>query len=188
MSRGPYYTPGKYLGKVVSQALGKTKNGNDQFVLTFVVQGKIDPADPDGALIECEKYERTVFRVFTPKTIEYIVNDLRTLGFEGGSFSLLDPETPSYHDFTGQEFAFTCEHDTYDGQEREKWGIAREGGGLKVERLDNKAIRNLDATYGMALKQNPPVTKKASPPLVGANAASNQAARATDGGGDEVPF
>ena len=87
MASTPYYDQGKYLGTVRSQGLGKTKTGNAQFILTFQVEGKVDPNDPEGALIPCgEKYDRSIFRVITDNTILYLMEDLAKLGFTGDSF------------------------------------------------------------------------------------------------------
>lgn len=157
MANAPYYQAGVYWGRVTKQALGKTRNDNPQFVLRFLVLGKVDPANPTGDLISCEQYERSVYRVITDKTIPFVLEDLATLGFSGDSFRLLDPSDPDCHDFTDQQLAFYCQHESYEGVLREKWGIARSGG--EVEPLAPKEVRQLDAMFGDSLRQAAKQTK-----------------------------
>jgi hypothetical protein len=197
MARGPYYTPGKYWAKIISQALGQTKTGKPQFVLRFQVVGKVDPADPEGQLLSCgEQYERNIYMVITDKTIDFVSRNLDKLGFRKESFRFLDPATDGFADFTGQELAVECSHDTYEGNVGEKWRIAGDGGGLVVTPLDSKGVRELDALYGKSLKT---ATKAANSPTTSSktNGAKN-AARANQElveeaneyqqTGNEVPF
>jgi hypothetical protein len=150
----PFYEVGRYACKVTSQALGEAKTGTPQFVLQFTVLGKVDPSDPTRYLPAAAQYERTHFRAITDKTIKYFLEDLKILGFKGASFRELDPNTPGFHDFRGLDVDMWCSYeDDQDGGKRERWAIARQGGGgLEVKALEPKKLRDLDNLFGKALK------------------------------------
>ena len=155
------YDPGTYWGKITNQQLGTTSNGNPQFVLSFSVLGIVDPADPEGELLGCPQGERSVYRVITDKTIAFVLEDLARLGFVGDDFAQLDLNTPGCQDFTRLEFPFFCQHDTYKGKVREKWGLAR--GGQNVKPLESSDLRSLNAMFGKELKAQSRELKKAKP-------------------------
>lgn len=191
------YDPGTYWGKVTNQQLGTTSNDNPQFVLTFSVSGQVNPADPEGDLLACPAGERNVYRVITDKTIPFVLEDLARLGFVGDDFAQLDLSMPSCQDFTGTEMAFFCQHDTYDGKVREKWGLAR-GGGANVKPLESGELRSLNAMFGKELKAQSRALKKAkqetappaepeptAPPLNAETVATEAAATPA---GDDIPF
>src|SRR5258707_14687627 len=97
----PFYEPGKYVAEVLNQGFSEAKTGTTQFVLRFRVLGHPNPDDPNSYLTGTQQGERTMFRAITENTVKYFIEDLKTLGFTGNSFRLLDPNTPGYHDFTG---------------------------------------------------------------------------------------
>ena len=146
-----YYDVGLYLGSVTAQAMSETKNGNPQFVLTFNVIGKLDQSQPD-SVIRCNPGQRSVFMVFTEKTMDFALENLKAIGFNKSSFSFLDPNRQGYHDFIGQQIEFWCAHKEYEGNLNEKWSISNGGGGLNLKPVEPAAIRKLDALYGAKLK------------------------------------
>lgn len=142
-----YYPPGNYRAEVTNQALGETKKtGNPQFVLTFRVLEALDHPSPG-----MNSYERSIFRVITDNTVEYLLQDLERLGFYGQSFSQLDPETEGFHDFRGKEIEVFCKHEEYEGNSVERWSLSR-GGSLEIKPLPAKSRRDLDNKYGKQLK------------------------------------
>jgi hypothetical protein len=156
MARGPYYQPGRYLGKVINQQLGETSKGNPQVVITFQILGRINPEDPEGPLLVCgEHYDRSVFRAITDKTIDWVLQDLERLGFDGQSFADIDLNTTGCCDLRNRECEFSCAHEPHyrTGEPREVWQVASDGGGLEVKPLDAKQVRQLDAMFGKQLKQ-----------------------------------
>ena len=165
-----YFDKGRYIGQLTNQQLGKTSNGNPQIVLTFNIIGKVDLSDPQGALLDCPKYERTVYRVITNKTIDYVLKDMEAIGFEGNSFGQIDSSMPGFQDLRGKEIELFCDHDNYEGKEKEKWGIYTEFEGAKVEKLEAADVRKLDTLFGKALKDRKPAT----PPVKHAGEASRQ--------------
>ncbi len=154
MASKPFYQSGRYACKITGQALGKAGTGNPQFVLRFQVFGLVDPQDPSRFIPAPQQYERTHYRTITEKTVPYLLEDLKILGFDGDSFRDLDPGTEGFCDFRGKDVDMWCAHEqAQDGGEREKWSVARQGGGeMKVDPLDSKKVRELDNLFGKQLK------------------------------------
>lgn len=154
MPREASYEIGRYWGRIVNQQLGRTSNNNPQIVITFLIIGRVDAADPDEGLIECPQYERSVFRVITEKTIDYVREDLTTLEFDG-EWEELALTHPNCVDLRGKELAFFCQHGSFklkDGSTitTEQWSIAR-AGTLAVTPLDEQGCRELNALFGRPL-------------------------------------
>jgi hypothetical protein len=183
----PFYEPGRYWGRITHQKLGETKTGKPQLVLSFLVVGKLNPVDPDGDLLPVpQQYERSIFRVITENTIDYVMEDLEALEFTGGSFQHFDEESPDCCDLRGKERAFSCKHDEdQNGQPREQWGLAKDGGGPQVKPLDNKAARQLDAMFGKRLKKAAGNGAKAR---TEAAAPQSPPPAAASGPSDDIPF
>lgn len=153
MASSPFYQSGRYACKITDQAMGEAGTGNPQFVLRFKVMGLVDPADPTRFIPAQQQFERTFYRTITEKTIDYFVEDLKTLGFTGDSFRLLDPKVDGFHDFRGADVDMWCAHeDDPKGGQREKWSIARQGGDFEVKPIDSKKLRQLDNLFGKHLK------------------------------------
>lgn len=145
-SRTPFYSVGTYLGEVTQWALGKSSaKGTPQFALRFKVLNEITPEGPQEVTAQ---YERTTYLYFTDKTIERSLEDLKNLGFDGNSFSMLND-----HNFSGVHAEFICQHEEYNGDMREKWGLRGSSSPMEVTPLDAKEIRNLDMLFGKSLKQ-----------------------------------
>lgn len=176
------FDEGRYLARVTAQQFAKSKNGNPMFTLSFMLLGKVDPADPAGPLLPCNNYERRIFLTFTENTIERAVRDLGAIGFTGTSFRQLDPMVDGGQSFIDQEIEVFCQHKADDrpeklGELQEKWGIAFVGGAApKLDPADDKQIRQLDAMFGKHLKPN---AKAAAP---------KKEARAAAAVNDDIPF
>lgn len=167
---GTYYkNECAYWGKVTKQAMGKTANGNAQFVLSFVVIGEINPLDPQGELIPCQSYERSVYRVINANTVDFAMEDIQALcdakGCEGiSSFRNIDPTRTEFtHDFVGTELGFYCKHGEYQGKVNEKWQISRSSGASAGDPMDDKEMRQLDALFGKRLKDTKPAASNRAP-------------------------
>lgn len=146
-----FYNQGLYLGTVVSQAMSETSNGNPQFVLTFNVVGKVDQTQPD-TILSCQEGQRSVFMVFTEKTIDFSLEALKSIGFYKPSFSFLDPSRPDHQSFVGKEIEVWCAHKPYENELREKWTISNGGGGLNLKPIQSATMRKLDSMFGGKLK------------------------------------
>lgn len=154
MANAPHYPKGRYVGKILNQALGKAGTGNPQLVIQIKVLGKPDPLDPGSYIPDPHQYERTVYRTITEKTVPYIIEDLKALGVSIQSWKQLDPSTPGFVDLRGNDADFFCNHEaSQDGGVREKWGIAMHASEFKVETLEPAKMRELDNLFGKQLKE-----------------------------------
>jgi len=154
----PYYAPGRYWGKIVHQALSESSNGNPQVIITFEVIGAVNPDDPDGDLLPCgQRNERSVFQTITDKTVEWVTDNLRKLGFTSNSFADIDLDSTNCCDLRNREAPFWCDHEAHykTGDPVERWKVASDGNGLQVKPLAPKGVRQLDAMFGKYLKQKP---------------------------------
>ena len=62
----------------------------------------------------------------------------------------LDPTHPNAFDATGLEIDVQCEHEEYEGKDRERWQLPR--GGMELNQLDKKGLAGLQAMFGNKLK------------------------------------
>lgn len=192
-SYAPHYQPGRYWGKITDHAISATKtNGYPQIVIRFAVIGAVNPADPEGELINVgASQERTMYRVITDKTKPYVEEDMARLGLQG-SPRQLDLNEDCAVDLRGKELAFFCKHEPNQDNSglREVWSLAMER--KPLERLDPKGLRALDAMFG---KAKPPKTEAEKPPRkeVGPGVSNSQRAAAAKGEEeagtqDDIPF
>ena len=93
---------------------------------------------------------RTYFKAITPKTIGWLLADLKAIGYDRPGLEYLDPETPDAANLFDREIDVVCEHETYQGQTRERWSIYRERTREKVRRED---LARLDAQFGDQIKK-----------------------------------
>jgi hypothetical protein len=182
------FDEGRYWVKVLSQALGKSKKkGTPEFALRVLVMGRVNPEQPDGDLLPCNKAERTIYLYITEGTAEYVIRDLERIGFDKPSFKFLDPNNEHFHDFAGSEFEAFCDHEEYEGKQNEKWRFAKPRGQSDVAPLEASEVRKLDSLFGKQLSK---VGKKnGSPPKAEKPAASaaieDRPPPPTD---DDIPF
>jgi hypothetical protein len=169
----PFYEPGNYVAEVLQQALGENENtGTSQLVLQVKILGKPDPADPE-SYMATQQYTRTIYCYITPKTIDYFIENLKTLGFQGSSFSELDPSSPNFQSFAGRQIEVYCQHETNtrSGELHEKWGISSGSKSIEIKPLTTKKTRELDMLFGKnlrALKAEQSQSKPAPAPAPGA--------------------
>jgi hypothetical protein len=175
----PFYNEGRYRCEMTNQGLGEASTGNAQIVWRF----KVLETENGGQLPA--QYDRTIYRTITENTMPYVIEDLKTLGFEHDSFKYLDPNQPGFQDFKGVIFTAFCKHeeDTKNGGSREKWGIANQGE-FEVKPIESSKLRALDNLFGKQLKG---FKKQGTPGLVSSPRASASAAPAAVDD-DDVPF
>ena len=158
------YQSGRYWGRITGNELGETNNGNPQIVIRFLIEGRMNVEDPSGALIPCEHGERTIFRVITDKTVDWVIRDLASLGYTKPGWHFLDPSDANYVSLAGTQFEAECKLEPYDGQLKEKWGIYNPGSAPQVKPLDKSAVRKLDSLFGKKLKDGLADAKSVSDP------------------------
>jgi hypothetical protein len=183
-----HYQAGKYRCQIVEQAFSESKEKKTPF---FGI--KVKPTGfydvTTGDLVGCSDFDRQVQMYLTDNTVEHVIRNLRTLGFTGDSFKLLDPEMPGHHSLVGTEADFVCKHEPYDGGIGEKWELHFIGESRPLEKVSGLS-KKLDALFGKQMKGS--AGPKAAP------------ARAADAGGvpvgagmvssdgvqpnDEIPF
>jgi hypothetical protein len=141
---------GKYRGRIRDYGVTASQTGQQlptAFIM-FDVVGQYDPATGD--LGPCPMASRTYYKGITPKTIGWLLADLKAIGYEKPGLEYLDPETPGAADLFDREIDVVCEHETYEGQTRERWSIYRERTREKVRRED---LARLDAQFGDQIKK-----------------------------------
>ena len=147
-----YYSEGLFQMEVTEQRLGKTSNGNAQ----WIVRGKImNRLHDDGSSEPVQaNYDRTIYRVITEKTVPYIMEDLEGLGCPGlSSWKQLDQDSNGCFDLRGKWIEVVCKHGVYNGNEREEWGFnVNRTTTLEFTPLDAQGMRSLDNLFGKALK------------------------------------
>lgn len=154
---GVYYTEGRYKAEILEQGFTEAKTGTPQFVLSIRIF-ETENGDP------VNEGERFVFRPLTEKTMPFLLEDLRHLGYDGNSLQPL----ADGNQFVGKQAIFFVKHETdREGRPQERWSIYRGGGGASMESLtkaDPTKLRNMDVLFARAAKQQKPITKAAPPP------------------------
>lgn len=138
---------GSYRGTLTKVKLGEAKNGTPQVVFSFLPTGKV----VGGRVEQCPQFERSVFRYITEAAVEYLIEDLKRLGYCHDTFDQLDESHPQAFPFAGKEVMVRCAHETHEGVTREKWSFSG-GGGLDVKPMERSTVSKLNAMFGAKLK------------------------------------
>lgn len=172
-----YRDGSKYRAHVTHQQLGETSKSKPQFILTFMIDGEINPEDPDGAMWNVDNLERSYYKVINEKTIKYLMEDLERLGFQGASFEQLDEKSPGFHSFIGQSIVVVCKHGEYNGKPTEQFSLA----GAPRKSMAKEEVKKLDALFGANLRG------KFSKPAQAAKPAETTTERPNESPGEEHP-
>jgi hypothetical protein len=90
-----------------------------------------------------------------------LLSDLRAIGYDRDGLKYLDPEAQGAVDLFGREIDVVCDHEEYNGEERERWSIYHEP---RRKRVDANTLADLDAKFGDQLKRHLGPKQPASPP------------------------
>src|SRR4051812_30196758 len=144
------FEPDKYRGAVRDYGVFKSPVGQQHLTVfvSFEVTGRYDPST--GELEPCSPETRTYEKAVTPKTVDWVLSDLKVIGYDKDGFKYLDPEAPGSVNLFGKEIDVVCEHETYEGSVRERWSIYREPARKRVAPGD---LEQLDAQYGEKIKK-----------------------------------
>src|SRR5215467_6763957 len=175
-----FFNEGRYAVQIIDQALGEAQTGTPQFILKFTVLERIHD---DGGTEAVRNYDRTYYKAITERTIEYLTQDLKTLGFEGSSFRDLDPSSPTFYSLKGRRVEMYCSHEFRNGENQEKWGVAfakRESKPIEAKKIDSAKLRALDNLFGKHLRELAPKAQAPKP--------RPEPVAAYQGTEDDVPF
>ena len=140
------FEQGSYRGRIKNYGVARSQAGKQhpQVFLEFEVTGRYDPGN--GQIVSCPPGTRTYFKAVTPKTIDWLLADLKAIGFDKPGLEYLDPETPGAANLFGVEIDVDCEHESYLGQVRERWSIHRESTREKLRRDELASLMHSSPT------------------------------------------
>jgi hypothetical protein len=141
---------GKYRGRIVDYGVFQTTAGQQHPTVFVTVELLGRYGDNTADVILCPTETRTYTKAITPKTIDWLIADLKAIGYDKGGFGYLDPEVPGAVDLFGREIDLACDHEPFEGKVYEKWSIHREPTRKKLGRDE---LSRLDAEYGDKMKR-----------------------------------
>ena len=174
----PHYAEGVYECEIVGQGLNTSKTKGTPGVFLDIV--------PQNG-----QYDRRIQWWITDKTVDFVIRDLRLIGFAGESWSELDPTSEKFYDFTGKTIQAQCRYErdaTDPSKVYERWELPYEGKPRETIRLDKKQVRKLDMMFGKQLKAaklEAPAAQPVAPPTKEELEAQIDADIAAD---DGIPF
>ena len=144
---------GLYKARIANWGFNKAKTGTPQLVFQFDLMAEIDPTLPDAMTQFQEPYvQRSLFRALTKDAVEYVVEDLKKLGYDRETFDEFDPAHPNAFPFKGVEFDVKCEHDVWNNRPVERWAFSWAGGGPAMGALPQDDMRKVNMLFGAKLK------------------------------------
>jgi hypothetical protein len=154
---------GKYRARVTDYGVTRS-TGGQQHPTVFVTGKLTGRVGADGEVIPCPPETRTYTKAITPKTIDWLISDLKEIGYDRPGFKYLDPEVPGAVDLFDREITMVCDHESYEGSTRERWSIFREPARKKVARDE---LDRLDARFADELRKGFGPGKPAAEPESG---------------------
>lgn len=153
-ARTPFYDIGLHVGEVLSQDISTTTGGNKQLILRVKILGI---PQGDSYVPHKQQYERTIYWVVTPNTVDFLREKLAKLDFKGNA-SQWHPDHPEHINLVGNQVDLWCKHEQrLDGNGwTEKWDLSNGGGNARVsEPLSGAEARKLDMMFGKATATQP---------------------------------
>jgi hypothetical protein len=131
------YPEGQYLAQVTNQYFGESaEKGTPKFCLVIRIIGNRDCPDSP-----CRPQKREIVWWITDKTVEWVMRDLRALGYMGETLTGVDPDDEDFHDFRGKNIEVSCIHEEdQEGRLWERWKLSAGPQNLK----DKSKLRRLD--------------------------------------------
>jgi hypothetical protein len=139
-SMSTQFDPALYRIRIIDQCFVESRQGTPGLSLTFkVIQNLDNPEAP------VKSYKRSLTLWVSEKTRSRVMHQLHQLGYEGDTFTGVDPDTKGFHSFAETETDAVCAHESNDRGTFEQWTLASNGGGNKPQKLRDKSIlRRLD--------------------------------------------
>ncbi len=150
-----HYEPGDYKARIVRQGFSESKHKSTPFffieILPFESLGANELPSP--------QYKRTLDWYCTEKTMQYVIEKLRFLGWNGTKLSELEPGAANHHSFVDQEIDVYC---TITAEGYEDWQLSTgRGGGSSGPEEQKGVAAKLDKLFGKQLMAAVPTGKKA---------------------------
>jgi hypothetical protein len=157
------YDKGTYRAEVLDQGFEESASkGTPFFFLQLQILGKYDD---QGQLQDCPQYERTYRQYLANETgARILCGDLRALEVEVADLTQLDVAATNAVRLVGRIIDMVCKLETYQGQQKERWGIPR-----THKKLDLSAVRTLSDQFGHLLRGNGNGQDKPAPAVTEAN-------------------
>lgn len=194
---GPHFDAGLYAAKVVAQGFDVSKEKRTPFFWLAYEPLCLVNAEGDD-IGQCARDEREVRLYITDGTIENLLGKLRYLGWNGSSWSELEPG--GSHSFVGQEIIVECRHEQVNERVYERWELP----GSRRQRSEavQGVARKLDTLFGRQTKavaptpparhaeakaaQEAPKARRGRPPKAAAPIVAE--ARDESEAGEQIPF
>jgi hypothetical protein len=152
---------GKYQGRITCYGIipAESVDKYDKVFVEFELVGRYDPAT--GHLESCPAIRQTYYKSTHPNSLDWLISDMKSLGYDKPSFRFLDPEVEGAVNWFGRLIDVVCEHGTgMNGQPREQWSLNRERTRKKataetVARLDARCAAALEKAFGGATAAAP---------------------------------
>lgn len=174
----PHYEPGRYKGVVTAQRFGVTPNDSDYFALEFKPTEAAGPnAMPDMV------YNAELTLYFTDRAVQYSIEKLRRLGWNGTKLTQLEPSHPQHTSLVGTELDLVCR---VNDKGYNDWDLAAPGP-APAKDSDKSVAAKLDRLFGKQLMATVPgkAAPKAAPK---APAKPQPAPVAAEVDSEEIPF
>jgi hypothetical protein len=141
---------GRYRARIEDYGVFQATYGQQHLwaFVSFRLIGSYNPTT--GALEACPDETREYRKAFTDKAVEWVLRDLRAIGYDRDRLKYFDPEVEGAVDLFGREIVVRCEHKTYDGQTREEWSIAQ---AQRPKRVATSVLDELDIQYRDEVKK-----------------------------------
>lgn len=182
-NKGPYYHEGRYRMRITDQGFAETEKKGTPY---FFLRGTPLTQFVEGNEYEVKPYEREIVMYLTDKAVDYAVDKLRSLGWEGSSFKELDPASPNAVTWVGQIIDVECAHETTDSGTWERWNLPYVATDKPPKpKGDPKVASKLDAMFGKLLKGDKAAAKPSKPAPAKKPKAVGATAAKDDG---DIPF
>lgn len=164
----PFYDEGLHIGQIIEHRLTKASTGTVQLAIRVKILGLPDAQNPDSYAPHRAQYERTIFMAITEKTMPFVTESIKVMGFEGKKITELDMVDHPEFSMAGTQVDLWCKiEQDQQGNDRERWQISKGNRAMEVKPIDAKAGRQLDALFAKALKTGnfaPPKKGEQGPP------------------------
>jgi hypothetical protein len=140
---------GRYRGVVEDYGVFRSTAGQQHpwAFVRFRLEARYNEAT--GQWAGCATESREYAKAITDKTIDWVLADLKQVGYTGDGLRQFDPEAPGAVNLFGREIEVVCEHETYRDSTRESWSVYRE----PRRRVGADVLAALDARYADKLRR-----------------------------------